>query len=130
MSSKQPADDGVVEDFQHHQGLKEAKGKPVSQFKPTELDRALARDPVSEAAHRDLLAATQKEGSPLDKHSDTMMEQSPLAPPVEPANRHGQREAAAASLAGGMIAAEGRPVTAAEAVEKVEEVMNELERRE
>ncbi len=49
-------------------------------------------------------------------------------PPQQPATRQGQREIAAASLAAGMIAADGRPVTAEQAVAKMREVMEVLGR--
>jgi hypothetical protein len=103
--------------------------EPGHSFQPTELDRALANDPLAEARHRHLTAASQKVAP-----SPNVVQIVPDLPAAGDlsghANREGQREAAAASLAGGMIAAEGRPVTAAEAVEKVQEVLEELKRRE
>ena len=104
--------------------------KTAGKFQPTELDLALERDPTAQAARRHLEDASNKEevaarmGDEDDPNPDLSEHQT------EHANREGQREATAASLAGGMIAAEGRPVTAAEAVEKVQEVLEELKRRE
>ena len=93
-------------------------------FKPTELDLALARDPTAEAKNRDLTTAASENGGPAAI--------VPYSEPAHgrraehPASREGQKQTAAASLAAGMIAAEGRPVTAAEAVEKVQEVLDQL----
>ncbi len=47
----------------------------------------------------------------------------PAPPPPAPATREGQREIVAAVLAAGMIAAESKAVTAAEAVERWRKVM-------
>ena len=128
MNSKQPTDEGVLENLQQRRDSIPAISQAASQFQPTDLDLALERDPVAEATRRAFLVASGKDVPPPDDQSDTTTEPSLPASPVEPANRHGQMKAAAASLAGGMIAAEGRPVTAAEAVEKVTEVMEELKR--
>ncbi len=99
------------------------------QIQPTELDLALERDPAAAAAHRQLLAASREEAQSPASDVKAVQERQPDEDPPEQANREGQRESAAASLAGGMIAAEGWPVTAAEAVEKVQEVLEELKRR-
>ncbi len=50
----------------------------------------------------------------------------PAPPPPAPATREGQREIVAAVLAAGMIAAEGRTVTAAEAVERWQEMLGAI----
>ncbi len=100
-----------------------------ARFTPTELDLALQRDPVAEALQKELLAASRPGDDVADpsvashgtQHGDPRLEGGQ-------ASREGQRETAAASLAGGMIAAEGRPVTAAEAVQKVRAVQDELDK--
>ena len=94
-------------------------------FPPTELDLALARDPVAGAVNRDLVAATTDQDEKRGTGDDTLSFVRGDKPP-KPASRQGQTEIAAASLAAGMIAAEGHPVTAAEAVQRVRDVLDEL----
>ena len=96
-------------------------------FKPTELDLALQHDPAADAAQRELTVAATKPPAPSGNElvDKTAEGHAPMSLDGEP-SRQGQIETAAASLAGGMIAAEGRPVTAAEAVQKVRDVMDEL----
>ena len=86
-------------------------------FTPTSLDIALERDPAAQASEQRLRAAAL-EAPPVAEH------EVPLG--SEDATHEGQRLTAAASLAGGMIAAEGHTVTAAEAVEKARAVLDEL----
>lgn len=51
----------------------------------------------------------------------------PRNPPAShPATRKGQKEIVAATLAAGMIAAEGKPVTAEEAAARMKEMMGVL----
>lgn len=89
-------------------------------FKPTSLDIALERDPVAKASDQDIRAAA------CEAPPQMILSHAPSLE-SEKATHEGQRLTAAASLAGGMIAAEGRVVTAAEAVEKVRAVLDELD---
>ena len=93
-------------------------------FKPTSLDLALKRDPITRASEHGIFVATREPTAtavngahgrdvPTDQGSE--------------ATRRGQLVTAAAGLAGGMIAAEGHAVTTAEAVEKVRAVLDELD---
>ena len=127
MDSKQQTMNGLLAGFHDRLDLMMPMGKRAPSFQPTELDLALAHNPAT-AAHRALLAASQEETTPMPNPADE--EDHQPAASLGQANREGQRETAAASLAGGMIAAEGRPVSAAEAVKKVQEVLKELKRRE
>ena len=94
-----------------------------TEFKPTELDAALGKDPATLARNQALLAAARKKAADAESTARGQL------PDFEGAlaSRQGQKETAAASLAGGMIAAEGKSVTADEAVEKLREVEDKLE---
>ena len=98
-----------------------------SSFYPTKLDLALKRCPTVQAMNRDLIAASSvSETASTITEAESAGAAAQDAEPCHPASREGQMQTAAASLAAGMIAAEGRPVTAAMAVQKVREVMDEL----
>ena len=96
-------------------------------FRPTALDLALVADPTANRSNR-VIAAAAKETAPSIGPDGVDLTQGDfrVAPDLHEATREGQIETAAASLAGGMIAAAGQPVTAAQAVETVREVMDEL----
>ena len=96
------------------------------EFRPTELDLALAQDPLAEALHRDLRDASHPSAVARPEQAEADEPSSAEVPDGGQASREGQRETAAASLAGGMIAAEGHTVTPAEAVQKVHAVKDEL----
>ena len=96
----------------------------AAEFKPTELDLALCKDPATTARNQELLAAARKKAA-----ADAASTSGDQLPDFEGAlaNRQGQRETAAASLAAGMIAAEGRPISADKAVAKLREIEAKLE---
>ena len=96
-------------------GLTAGMAQPVHQFQPMALGLGLASDPPAEARHLRTQAASQEESLTLESAGKVVAEPMHHEEPAKHANRESQREAASASLAGGMIAAEGRPVAAAEA---------------
>ena len=94
-------------------------------FKPTPLDMALRHDPAAQASEHSILAAADEAAQAATNE----LVANPALMPVQgqEATRQGQLVTAAASLAAGMIAAEGQPITPAMAVEKVRAVMDEMD---
>ena len=91
------------------------------------MDLALTADPVADRSSRVIAAAAREDGPSISPEGvDLTRGEFRVAPDMHDATREGQIETTAASLAGGMIAAAGQPVTAAEAVAKVREVVDEL----